>query len=58
MKVERRGGRKERRSQLCCEESTFVARVVAGGMNYEGKVSGFRQDRVKEKSESQVWAVL
>jgi hypothetical protein len=50
-------GRKGER-QLCCEESTFVARVVAGGMNYEGKVSGFRQDRVKEKSESQVWAVL
>jgi len=50
MKVERRGGRKERRSQLCCEESTFVARVVAGGMNYEDKVSGFRQDRVQEEA--------
>jgi hypothetical protein len=49
MNVERRGGAKGRRSQLCCEESTFVARVVAGGMNYENKVSGFRQDRVQEE---------
>jgi hypothetical protein len=47
--MSRDGEGKERRSQLCCEESTFVARVVAGGMNYEDKVSGFRQDRAQEE---------
>jgi hypothetical protein len=52
MSVERRGGGKERRSQLCCEENTFVARVVAGSMNYEDKVSGFRQDRVQVQEET------
>jgi hypothetical protein len=47
-----RDGERERKGerQLCCEESTFVARVVAGGMNYEDKVSGFRQDRLQEEA--------